>query len=287
MAPVSPPSPPLSSAEPVEPRGSDAGLLRKELQRSRAQVRQLTTELADARTELERLRAANAELERQNADLQQTAVLHTSSAPPAIEAEDDGGGILPTGRTDPAVVLGHELLALVLLRLRRSECITTAARSLRVSTSWKAALSDDCLWQPLFAATWSRWRAPPQPEAGLWRQCFHEAHWAATDSGITAAELVKTSWEFVFKGELDPARQEQAHTATFGADGTFVSTVPSAPSGRRPLKYHLCHRPAAPRIAASEDACRFVQVKGYPTLRVSRVGWRWRLENDMVVINEH
>ena len=131
------------------------------------------------------------------------------------------------------------------------------------------------------------WRAPPQPEAGLWRQCFHEAHWAATDSGITAAELVKTSWEFVFKGELDPARQEQAHTATFGADGTFVSTVPSAPSGRRPLKYHLCHRPAAPRIAASEDACRFVQVKGYPTLRVSRVGWRWRLENDMVVINEH
>eukprot|EP01050_Picozoa_sp_SAG11_P030580 SAG11_NODE_9116_length_941_cov_1.150831_1_plen_120_part_00 len=109
-------------------------------------------------------------------------------------------------------------------------------------------------------------------------------------------QLIRTPWRFCFKQDLDHARSNAALTACFRSDGTFVSSVPGAPSARRPLKYFLCAKPGDDAVlpAASggrsfdeDDECKhFVQVKRYPALVVSRAACRWRMENDMVLMEE-
>lgn len=142
---------------------------------------------------------------------------------------------------------------------------------------------DDALWRPLCESTWSSWRWPQlspqafdgcQRERGMWRQWFTNAHWSASELGITAEELVGTTWRFEFKDDQSGLKEA---TAQFFADGTFVSTVPSAPSGRRPLPYQLCNEPlqnagitadvgeqhartfAAVAADPTSPACKFVQ----------------------------
>lgn len=349
--PASPPT--------VAPGSPDRGgivFLRKELNSTRQQVRQLigsvdslNTQLAEAQVVIERLQAENSALRRRG-----TAALSTRSAADCAAPEAGAWGVridLTTGKMDPVAVLGPELSAMVFL-LVRSDRVASLHRWCRVSATWNSALKDDALWRPLCESTWSSWRWPQlsaqafddcQRERGMWRQWFVNAHWSASELGITAEELVGTTWRFEFKDDQSGLKEA---TAQFFADGTFVSTVPSAPSGRRPLPYQLCNDPlqsagivadvseqhartfAAVAADPTTPACKFVQgarvvlrdasaragvgknsfggprfatahsgtafvvslprptVKRYPRLVVSRVGWRWRLENDMVTLTE-
>lgn len=345
--PASPPT--VAPSPPDSPDRGGAVFLRKELNSTRHQVRQLigsvdslNAQLVEAQDVIASLRAENAALRRRGT----TADLSTSTAPERAAAKAGAWGVridLSAGRMDPVTILGPELSSMVFL-LVRADRVASLHQWCRVSHTWNRALTDDALWRPLCESTWSSWRWPQlsmqgscggsQRGRGLWRQWFTNAHWSASELGITPEELVGTTWRFEFKDDQSGLKEA---TAQFFADGTFVSTVPSAPSGRRPLPYQLCNEPlqssgigadmGEPRSFATDaagptsPAFKFVQgarhpprccsvakdcferqvsstaslglsccggfaVKRYPRLVVSRVGWRWALENDMVILTE-
>ena len=249
--PASPPS--VAPSPPDSPDRGGAVFLRKELNSTRHQVRQLlgsvdslNAQLVEAQDVIASLRAENAALRRLG-----TADLSTRSAPARAAAQAGAWGIqidLRAGRMDPVAVLGPELSAMFFL-LVRADRVASLHQWRRVSRTWNSALTDDALWRPLCESTWSSWRWPQlsteaftgcQRERGLWRQWFTNAHWSASELGITAEELVGTTWQFEFKDDQSGLKEASAQ---FFADGTFVSTVPSAPSGRRPLPYQLCNEP--------------------------------------------
>lgn len=250
-------SPPTVAPSP--PQSPDRGgivFMRKELNSTRQQVRKLigsveslNMQLTEAHGLIERLRAENADLRRRG-----PADLRTRSAPVGhAEAQVGQWGVridLNTERMDPVAILGPELSAVIFL-LVRVDRITSLHRWCRVSATWNSALKDDALWRPLCESTWSSWRWPQLPaseqapegcgrDRGMWRQWFTDAHWSASELGITTEELVAITWRFEFKDDQSGLKEA---TAQFFADGTFVSTVPFAPSGRRPLPYRLCNEP--------------------------------------------
>ena len=291
--PASPPQAPVQP--PASPDRGGVVFLRKELNSTRHQVRELigsvdslSTALASAQTEIERLRAENAALRRRGAGELRTH----SSAPAGARAQADAWGVVidlrksdSSGCTDPVAVLGPELSALIFLKVQ-TDRVACLHRWCRVSVAWDAALRDDALWRPLCESTWSSWRWPQlaasdesSPRSGMWRQWFTNAHWSASERGITAEELVRIRWRFEFKDDQSGLKEA---TAQFFEDGTFVSTVPSAPSGRRPLPYQLCieksslqqwnssgggeadelqaiQASSAAEAAPGAEACKFVQ----------------------------
>ena len=307
--PVSPPTgPPEQSAEGVPPSGRvvspDRGgvpFLRQELSSARRTVRELqgsvetlSLQLGDANTEIGRLRVENAALRARSSSTDPRDTVGTIVAPvlDAVPKNPPVVGSPDSGLMDPVKLLGPELSALIFLQIH-ADRIGSLHRWTRVSSAWNVALIDDALWQPLCHSTWSAWRWAQNLAArgalAMWRQCFTDAHWAAVDGGITAEELIQRRWGFEFKDDQSGLIEA---TAAFFEDGHFVTTVPSAPSARQPLPYQLCNGPLSSSgwagIVAADpySAYRFVQVKRYPQLRVSRVGWRWRLENDMVALTE-
>lgn len=313
--PVSPPTGPrwddgvaegIPPAALTSPDRGGVAFLRKELTSTRRQVRELVgtvdslgTELGDARAEIQRLHAENAALrQRPTAGLDRQLSAPAAMCAPAVVGS-------PTA--DPVAALGPELSALIFLEIHNDR-IASLHRWGRVCTAWKEALQDDALWRPLCESTWAplRWpqvSASHETQTGMWHQWFIDAHFSAADTGITAEELSNNRWGFEFK--QDQSGMEGA-TAVFNVDGTFVSTVPSAPSGRRPLPYQLCDE-GGPSISvqvkrcectpahlsqffrcnvkSTERVCLFV-LRADPALVVSRVGWRWRLESDLVILTE-
>ncbi len=283
--PASPPS--VAPSPPDSPDRGGVVFLRKELNSTRHQVRQLigsvdslNAQLAQAQDVIASLRAENAALRRHG-----TTDLSAPKTPERAAAPGGAWGIridLSAGRMDPVALLGPELSAMVFL-LVRVDRVASFHRWGRVSKTWTSALTDDALWRPLCESTWSCWRWPQlskqcfagsQRKRGVWRQWFTNAHWSASELGITAEELVGTTWRFEFKDDQSGLKEA---TAQFFTDGTFVSTVPSAPSGRRPLPYQLCNEPlqssgigadmaeqtpspfATDAAGPTSPACKFVQ----------------------------
>ena len=229
--------------------------------------------------------------------------------------------MLPVGPTAVmAVLLDSDLHQHILSFLSAESLLCT----IRVCRGWARTASNDALWWPLCMQLWKGKMLVPQrfTKASISTDAENmraiDAYFGSLRDGqrnqLTEEELLGCHWQLTFQFDhrvinmqeedlSDLNQNDSIETATFRADGTFVSSVAGAPSSTRLLRWQLSSphivspghnssvTPGLHEEGLGSATCSrsVVRIGAYPLLKVRRIPetWGWAMCNRFVEIRTY